>query len=72
VFLPLIDRLRCLNAHQDTWLVASIDRVDDRDVLEGTLGCPICSAEYPIREGTVWFGEAAAAASRSASDELGV
>jgi hypothetical protein len=58
MFLPLIDRLRCLNGHEDTWLVASIDRVDERDVLEGTLGCPVCSAEYRIREGVVWFGDA--------------
>ena len=58
MFLPLIDRLRCLNAHEDTWLVASIDRAEERDVLEGTLGCPVCSAEYRIREGVVWFGEA--------------
>jgi hypothetical protein len=57
MFLPLIDRLRCLNGHEDTWLVASIDRVEERDVLEGTLGCPICSAEYRIRDGVVWFGD---------------
>ena len=61
MFLPLIDRLRCLNAHQDTWLVASIDRAEERDVLEGTLGCPVCSAEYRIRDGVVWFGDAQAA-----------
>ena len=58
MFLPLIDRLRCLNGHEDTWLVASIDRVEERDVLEGTLGCPVCSAEYRIRDGIVWFGDA--------------
>jgi|SRR5215831_11844283 len=67
MFLPLIDRLRCLNAHEDTWLVASIDRADERDVLEGTLGCPVCSAEYRIREGVVWFGDAPAAAEQAPS-----
>ena len=67
MFLPLIDRLRCLNAHEDTWLVASIDRVDERDVLEGTLGCPVCSAEYRIRDGIAWFGEAPAAAEQAPS-----
>jgi uncharacterized protein YbaR (Trm112 family) len=61
VFLPLIDRLRCLNAHEDAWLVASIDRAEERDVLEGMLGCPVCSAEYRIRDGVVWFGDAPAA-----------
>jgi uncharacterized protein YbaR (Trm112 family) len=59
VFLPLIDRLRCLNGHEDTWLVASIDRAEERDVLEGTLGCPVCSAEYRIRDGVVLFGDVA-------------
>lgn len=59
MFLPLIDRLRCLNGHEDAWLVVSIDRVEERDVLEGTLGCPVCSAEYRIRDGVVWFGDAA-------------
>jgi hypothetical protein len=62
VFLPLIDRLRCLNGHEDTWLIASIDRADARDVLAGTLGCPVCSAEYQIRDGVVYFGDAPAAA----------
>src|SRR5262249_6294151 len=47
---------------EDTWLVASIDRAQERDVLEGTLGCPVCSAEYRIREGVVWFGDVPAAA----------
>jgi hypothetical protein len=37
--------------------VASIDRADDRDILEGTLGCPVCLAEYPIRDGIVLFSE---------------
>jgi len=67
LFLPLIDRLRCLNGHEDTWLVASIDRVEERDVLDGTLGCPICSAEYRIREGVVWFTEAPAARDQTPS-----
>jgi len=67
MFLPLIDRLRCLNVHEDTWLVASIDRADERDVVEGTLGCPVCSAEYRIREGVVWFGDAPAAAAQAPS-----
>ncbi|HEX3865557.1 MAG TPA: hypothetical protein VHV78_02355, partial [Gemmatimonadaceae bacterium] len=57
MFLPLVDVLRCINAHADTWLVASIDRAVDRDIREGTLGCPQCNAEYPIRDGVVRFSE---------------
>jgi len=55
MFIPLVDVLRCVRPHEDTWLVASIDRAEDRDIIEGTLGCPSCLAEYPIRDGVVHF-----------------
>jgi uncharacterized protein YbaR (Trm112 family) len=55
MFIPLVDSLRCPRAHAETWLVASIDRAEDRDLLEGTLGCPQCLAEYPVRDGVVHF-----------------
>jgi len=56
VFIPLVDSLRCVVGHEDTWLVASIERAEERDIREGFLGCPICFAEYPIREGVAYFG----------------
>jgi uncharacterized protein YbaR (Trm112 family) len=59
MFTPLVDILRCPNAHDETWLVASIDRAEERDIVEGTLGCPICMAEYPIRAGIVHFADVA-------------
>jgi uncharacterized protein YbaR (Trm112 family) len=52
---PLVDLLRCPTLHDETWLVASIARAENRDIVEGTLGCPICHAEYLIREGVVEF-----------------
>jgi hypothetical protein len=55
MLIPLVDILRCVRPHEDTWLVASIDRAEDRDIIEGTLGCPSCLAEYPIRHGVVEF-----------------
>ena len=55
MFIELIDLLRCVNAHEDTWLVASFKTVSDRFVLEANLGCPICSAQYPIHEGIADF-----------------
>ena len=55
MFIPLVDVLRCTRPHEETWLVASIDRAEDRDILEGTLGCPSCLAEYPIHDGIVSF-----------------
>lgn len=58
MFIPLVDLLRCVRAHDETWLVASIDEAVDRDIVRGTLGCPICLAEYPISEGIVLFDDA--------------
>ncbi len=55
MFIELIDLLRCINAHEDTWLVASFKTVSHRFVLEASLGCPSCSAQYPLREGIADF-----------------
>lgn len=51
----LIDVLRCPQPHAESWLVAVATRTEDRDLLEGTLGCPVCRAEYPIGGGVVRF-----------------
>jgi uncharacterized protein YbaR (Trm112 family) len=66
VFIELLDLLRCINPHEDTWLVASIKAVTNRFVLEGTLGCPTCSAEYPIRNGIADFRAGAETPQRNA------
>jgi hypothetical protein len=58
MYLELVDALRCLRPHQPTALVASVERVVDRDVITGTLGCPLCDARYPIVEGAVVFDPA--------------
>jgi uncharacterized protein YbaR (Trm112 family) len=57
VLIELVDDLRCPRPHEETWLVASTDRTEGRAIVQGTLGCPICRAEYPIRDGVVWFDE---------------
>lgn len=59
MFIELIDSLRCTNDHADSWLVASIARREDRFVLAGMLGCPVCRREYPIADGIAWFGRTA-------------
>jgi hypothetical protein len=56
MFVELIGQLRCLHSHADGCLVATTTRTVDRQIIEGTLGCPACGAEYEIREGAVWFG----------------
>jgi uncharacterized protein YbaR (Trm112 family) len=55
VFIEQLDLLRCINAHEETWLVASLKAISNRFVLDGTLGCPVCHAEYPIRKGIADF-----------------
>lgn len=55
MFIEVIDQLRCINRHEDTWLVASFETVSNRFVLEASLGCPSCSAQYPIHEGIADF-----------------
>ena len=55
MFIELIDLLRCTNAHEDTWLVASFRTVSHRFVLDASLGCPACSAQYPVNAGIADF-----------------
>ena len=55
MLVELIDHLRCPQPHEAIWLVAAAVRTVDRDIMDGLLGCPICRAEYPVRDGTVYF-----------------
>ena len=68
MLIELVDVLRCPRPHEETWLVASADRTERRRIVDGTLGCPICRAEYPIRGGVADFtGGAAPRASSGAA-----
>lgn len=49
----LTDVLRCPRCGPDFGLVLLADRVDDRRVLEGRLGCANCREAYPVRRGEV-------------------
>jgi uncharacterized protein YbaR (Trm112 family) len=55
VFTDLVDRLRCPRAHADGWLVAARDVMAGRRMVQGTLGCPTCGAEYAVRDGIAHF-----------------
>lgn len=57
MYIELIDLLRCPAEHADSWLVAAFNRMDGRFVIEGKLGCPVCSATYQIRDGVADFRE---------------
>jgi hypothetical protein len=54
--IDLIQSLRCVAAHEDTWLVAAIEKMSGRHVVEGVLGCPVCRAEYPILDAIAYLG----------------
>lgn len=71
MFIELLDILRCVRPHEDSWLVASFDALVGRHVLRGTLGCPVCGAEYPVVEGVVQFGDATAQAGIAPEREPG-
>jgi len=49
--IELIDLLRCPREHEETWLVAALNAVQDRYVIKAKLGCPVCGATYFIRNG---------------------
>jgi uncharacterized protein YbaR (Trm112 family) len=58
MFIELVDALRCPVPHEESWLVASATRMEFRHIVEGTLGCPVCHAEYPVTRGVVDFRRA--------------
>jgi uncharacterized protein YbaR (Trm112 family) len=59
VFIELVSALRCPAPHEETWLVAASARMAGRRIVEGVLGCPVCHAEYAIRDGVAHFAEVA-------------
>ncbi len=69
MFTELIDTLRCPNAHQDSWLVATSTRTDGRHIIEGKLGCPVCRATFDIVDGEVLFSTASVSEQAQAFDD---
>ena len=57
MYIEFIDLLRCTGTHEESQLVAAFSRVDDRHVIEAKLGCPVCAAEYFIRDEVAIFGD---------------
>lgn len=53
MYIELIDLLRCPRDHEETWMVAAFTRMDGRFVIEGKLGCPVCSSSFAISSGVV-------------------
>ncbi len=55
MFIELVELLRCPVPHEDSWLVGAATRTEFRHIVEGTLGCPVCRAQYPVRRGVADF-----------------
>lgn len=58
MFVELLEKLRCPNEHEPSALIATASRTVDRHIIEGTLGCPVCHAEFAIRNGVLDLGGA--------------
>ena len=56
MFVELIELLRCPHEHEESQLIAAATRTEARRVVEGTLGCPTCGAEFAIHHGVAHFG----------------
>jgi hypothetical protein len=57
MFIELAEYLRCPRPHEDTFLVLSTGAMKDRHVLFGTIGCPVCHAEFPVVDGIARFSQ---------------
>ena len=68
VFIELTDHLRCPAPHDEAFLVLLPETIKDRQVRAGTLGCPVCNATYPIKDGVAHFGVPTPPASLRPSD----
>jgi hypothetical protein len=60
VLLELTEILRCPRAHEESFVVCVAHRTDGRQVTSGVVGCPVCLAEFPIRDGELDLSGAAA------------
>jgi uncharacterized protein YbaR (Trm112 family) len=56
VFIELTDHLRCPAAHAEQYLVLLPDRIAERSVLAGRLGCPVCGRTYAVTDGVAELG----------------
>lgn len=58
MFIELTEHLKCPASHDETHLVLLPDQMVGRMVVRGTVGCPVCRADYPVENGMVRFGPA--------------
>jgi len=75
MYILLTDILACPRCGPEHGLVLLADRIDERRVIEGRLGCPNCREQYPIHHGVLdvrTAGDAAPSPSPSSSSDEAV
>ena len=77
MIVDLADALRCIRPHEPAALITSVDRLSGRQIISGSLGCPVCDARYPVIEGAAVFDAASLERCRAepavpGADEAGV
>ena len=63
--VDVIELLRCPRPHAQSPLITVADRRDGDNLLDATLGCVVCGAEYMLRDGVAQFGGGFASAASS-------
>jgi uncharacterized protein YbaR (Trm112 family) len=58
MFIDLTDHLRCPADHEESFLVLLPDRIEDRSVVAGQLGCPVCGRTFELKDGILDLGGA--------------
>lgn len=53
----LLDALRCPRDHDESWLVAMVTRSSGAALVDADLACPMCGAEFTVRESRADFGD---------------
>ncbi len=56
MFIELTDHLRCPADHEESSLVLLPDRLEDRSVRAGRLGCPVCGRVFGVYDGVLDLG----------------
>lgn len=56
--IDLTDHLRCLEPHEESYVVLLTGRMVGRRVVTGHLGCPVCGKGVRIRDGVAEFAGA--------------
>lgn len=56
MFIELAEYLKCPAEHEDAFLVLATGAMKGRAIRYGTLGCPVCRAEYLVVQQCVRFG----------------